>query len=406
MIVIKDTLILPSQNNVPKDTVSIIKSIYSDSLKIGKTIVTQTYPLLPYIFFDSASSELKPNYIKSYPTEKFNELYLPKETLGIYYSILDIIGYRLNKNDKAKLTILGVTDGEEIADEKSRMELAEKRANSIAYYLKAKWKIADDRLIVKSEDTPKLPTSKSYNEGYQENRRVELSSDDPLVLEPVIHLKFWEHTADKNDLIIKSEFNRNPAIKSWNILLQDKNGNLLRQLTGAEEYPPSSISLNLFSDLISKIAESVEGIDTIFAVLNINLVDGNVESKKTAILVNKKQNQFEIGRLNLIVFDFDKFDISEANRKMLVNFINSAIQKNSTTRITGSTDILGEENYNIKLSNDRANSVRNYLRNIKPDVKVSEVIGTGSKNLLYDNNLPEGRFYCRTVLIEVSTPLE
>jgi hypothetical protein len=36
----------------------------------------------------------------------------------------------------------------------------------------------------------------------------------------------------------------------------------------------------------------------------------------------------------------------------------------------------------------------------------SEVLGLGKDILLYNNDIPEGRFYCRTVNITVETPIK
>jgi outer membrane protein OmpA-like peptidoglycan-associated protein len=63
---------------------------------------------------------------------------------------------------------------------------------------------------------------------------------------------------------------------------------------------------------------------------------------------------------------------------------------------------MGEEDLNLKLSDKRAKSVLKRL-------EISENInyeGKGESELLYDNSLPEGRFYCRTVTIDIETPIK
>jgi len=67
---------------------------------------------------------------------------------------------------------------------------------------------------------------------------------------------------------------------------------------------------------------------------------------------------------------------------------------------------LGEKLYNQKLSEDRANEVYKYLKKIKPSTNYTEIKGIGFSKLPYDNQLSEGRFYCRTVLIEVTSPIK
>ncbi|HRS02270.1 MAG TPA: OmpA family protein, partial [Bacteroidota bacterium] len=60
------------------------------------------------------------------------------------------------------------------------------------------------------------------------------------------------------------------------------------------------------------------------------------------------------------------------------------------------TDRIGDDSYNLKLSDARAKSTAAVLKN-----KNVEAYGVGEQNLLYDNTTPEGRFYCRTVQVIV-----
>ena len=74
--------------------------------------------------------------------------------------------------------------------------------------------------------------------------------------------------------------------------------------------------------------------------------------------------------------------------------------------MTGSTDIIGEQYHNQELSERRAESVRDLIVTEKPGAVITEVVGTGSTNMLFTNELPEGRYYCRTVMVEVETPID
>jgi outer membrane protein OmpA-like peptidoglycan-associated protein len=68
--------------------------------------------------------------------------------------------------------------------------------------------------------------------------------------------------------------------------------------------------------------------------------------------------------------------------------------------------LVGELNYNFKLSQDIADEVADLLRGYLPAYRYDEVKGIGPTDIKYDNSIPEGRFYCRTVLIEVKTPIK
>ena len=64
----------------------------------------------------------------------------------------------------------------------------------------------------------------------------------------------------------------------------------------------------------------------------------------------------------------------------------------------GYTDRTGNLEYNQKLAEQRGVSAQKSLG--RDNAKVT---GLGSSKLLYNNDFPEGRFYCRTVNIIVKT---
>ncbi|MFC2130773.1 OmpA family protein [Bacteroidota bacterium] len=386
---------------------NIIIDFQSKPFKLRETVVTQTFPLLQYIFFDSASAELRSIYDPGDLKENtFSEDMLPMETLSIYYLLLDIIGSRMKKLPSTRINITGVTDGEELPDTIRRLELAEKRAMTIVNFISKRWGINPDRFVIKAKDVPDMPTSKVYAEGYEENRRVEFSTNDHVLLEPVVHLKFLEYTSKEKRLDFNINIRKPKDVKFWNLFIMNRHKKVLGYFSGKEELESKVLKVVPKQHLINKIGGQVSGNDTLLAQLQVVLDDGRTEESLIELPVVKSLDQFEIGRLNLIVFDFDKAEISRSNKEMLIDFINTAIHDNSTTNIIGSTDRLGEPEYNRTLSINRAVSVRNYINKLKPSVKINEVKGLGAKYLQYDNNIPEGRYYCRTVLIEVKTPFE
>lgn len=384
---------------------ALVKNFKSEPVNILETIVTQTHPLLNYVFFDSASTAIQDKYLNTRNIVDFNEKNLPKETLSIYYNLFDIIGSRLKANPNAKIKITGVTDGEELSDKKDRIKLAESRARNVADYIINRWNIPQDRVSIESLDFPKLPTSREYQEGYQENRRVEITSNDPEILTPVIHSKFFEYTSTQDSIYFNFEVSRELKLNDWNF--SAFNGLIKSQgIIDDPQIGSIKISFPLNKEIINYIGSKTESKIPQTATLTVNSSDGIQEENVIDINISKELNRFEIGRLNLIVFDFDRFDISEQNKIMINDFLKSSIKENSTVAITGSTDRLGELKYNYKLSSERANSVRNYIHSINSAAKITDVIGIGPSILPYDNNIPEGRFYCRTVLIEVKTPLK
>ena len=122
------------------------------------------------------------------------------------------------------------------------------------------------------------------------------------------------------------------------------------------------------------------------------------------ITVQKKKTEniedYEINSFSLILFDFDKADISEKNKKS-IQLISNCLTPESIIDITGYSDQVGSPEHNKELSIKRAQNVKNILKR-----KDAIIHGVGNDNTLFDNLLPEGRFYCRTVYVTVKNKIK
>lgn len=392
----------PSPPVVVKEPAVRFSGVSSQPIIVEETIVTQTFPLLPYIFFDSAQAVLKSKISTTTP-QSFSESDLPKDMLQTYYSILRIIGNRLKESPKTEITIIGNSDGIELASSTDRQKLAEKRAQIIADYLINNWKIDTKRINIETRDVPKIPTNIRYNEGYEENRRVEIYSDDPNILKPVVHSRFLEYAPVQDIQSFNTSLRSDIKPVSWKLSIVGKNGEITSQ-SGTNS--PQNISLKIPQKSMSTIDKELYEGDSLKAFLKLTLDDGSELFSGCSVPVSKTKNVFEVSRLSLIVFDFNRYDITDQNKRMMQQFVRDAIKPTSITSITGTTDKLGEEQYNLELSKSRAFSVRDYLLSLQPSAKLSEVKGIGASVLPFDNSLPEGRYYCRTVSIEVKTPVK
>ena len=69
--------------------------------------------------------------------------------------------------------------------------------------------------------------------------------------------------------------------------------------------------------------------------------------------------------------------------------------------ITGYTDNVGEKDFNMTLSQQRAEAVRDTLTSLGADPKKFQVIGAGETKPIADNSTEEGRAKNRRVEVEV-----
>lgn len=107
----------------------------------------------------------------------------------------------------------------------------------------------------------------------------------------------------------------------------------------------------------------------------------------------------------LIEFPFDSPETGSLNKRILKEFVYGEIGPGSRVTVIGHTDIIGLEDRNLRLSTMRAQGVVEAIRGSfgtahRAGIEVNGV-GVGEFSPLYTNDLPEGRFYNRTVVIRV-----
>jgi outer membrane protein OmpA-like peptidoglycan-associated protein len=364
-------------------------------------------PLLNYIFFEDNSSTLPGRYIKlnKEQVDKFKLTDLIRDsTIKIYYNILNILGERLRKFPQSKLTLIGCNS--DFDNEKNNLELSHKRADIIKEYLVNVWGIEGKRIITEARNLPlKASTPKIEPDKIAENRRVEIYSDDYRILEPIFIEKV-DRTANPPVIRFKPIAESDAGIKKWEI-------NAFQNTDIANNFKMEK-SGNQLSNIDWKLEQNQEIIPKLPEALQYNLsledTKGNVkklESKSLdikLISVQEKRRElkgdYEIEKFSIILFEFDQSSIDETNKK-IIDFIKGRISPNSEIEITGYTDRTGNPDYNQKLSEQRANTVKSALNR-----KDATAIGTGQNELLYSNDTPEGRFYCRTVNILVKTKVK
>jgi outer membrane protein OmpA-like peptidoglycan-associated protein len=255
---------------------------------------------------------------------------------------------------------------------------------------------------VRTNDKPSLTSNEKYAQGIEENRRVELDATDPSLLSPVVHSWFKEYVpVQPRQEFSVSVLNPEQA-RQWTLGVEHRTKPVARK--DGQGVPPRSIVFDLDQEMTSKLGPVVGPVDTLNAALQVNTTAAPANAATRFPLVKTVSN-FEVSRLSLIVFDYDRADISKANTEMMRRVVQAAVREGSEASIVGSTDRLGELDHNLQLSTERARAVERTAHAIAPSLTISKVEGIGPSVLPYDNSLPEGRFYCRTVSLTITTPL-
>ena len=106
--------------------------------------------------------------------------------------------------------------------------------------------------------------------------------------------------------------------------------------------------------------------------------------------------------LNNIFFEFDSYELSATSKTELSKVLNLiAVNSFNKIEISGYTDNVGSEKYNLELSSKRAHSVYKYLVNNGVSKTKLSFIGLGASNFLKDNNSEEGRIQNRRIEFKI-----
>ena len=393
----------PPLPEAPRPPVVALNVKSPKELSIVKTIVTETFPILPYIFFDSADTMIPTRYRVLAPEETmtFDEEAVSWNSLEAYHDLLNILGQRMTADKSITITVNGTTDGREVETPEEMERVARTRAESIRGYLTETWDIDAKRIAVTTSPRPLYPSNDDYVEGYEENRRVEIRSSSVDALRPIIHRRFNEYSYTPDQLSLEMSTS-GARVTSWDLTVSA--GDVEIFSSAGEGPPPSSFGVGMSQERADRIASAIEGSGALTTTLTARARDVDPVSGSREVPTTVALNPFEVSRLSLIVFDFDKSEITPSNRAMVTAFVSDALNDGSTLTIVGSTDRLGELDHNRELSQARAEAVRGIIAAEKPEAEITAVEGVGPK-MRYDNALPEGRYYCRTVTVEVKTPI-
>jgi outer membrane protein OmpA-like peptidoglycan-associated protein len=366
-----------------------------DTVTVTNIVATTMFALMNYFFFDSLSSELPPRYqqLTTAQAESFIPSQLEgKGTFGIYYNMLNTLGYRM-RNTTSTITLIGCNSNTDT--EKNNLELSKARAESVKKYLTDVWKINPSRIAVTARNLPETPSNPVSQYGIVENRRVEVQFNDLTLFEP-LSFKDTSRTLSNLTMSFSAGVECEAGIDTWEFAIM-QNKKKLTAINGRDSIPTSV--QQQWDERKITIPESGT---PLIGRLTIRDRKGNetvFETKPVTVQQNTEQ-KFILKKFSLIVFKFKESAVSPLN-ELILNVVRKQIEPNSIVTVTGHTDIYGSPQYNQLLSERRAMQIANLLK-----LPPSSAKGVGGLEPLHDNTLPEGRFYSRTVQINIETPLK
>ncbi|MCX6148739.1 MAG: OmpA family protein [Candidatus Kapabacteria bacterium] len=380
-------------------------------LVMEEKISWDLYPLLSYVFFPKGSEKLPERYNLFENNESignFNDTTIAGGTLDKYYHVLNILAYRMLKHPNAKITITGCNDNV-TPEEKGNMDLSKKRAQVVFDYFKNIWKIGEDRMSMKANNFPDTKSNPGDTLGHEENRRVEIKCEEWEVSKPVFQkdpktepqpetMEFVLTNGIQDELIASRRVEIMHGSEKWKVL----NNNVTADAkikwdwkSEAGKYPKDEVSF-----IAKLIITSKGGKECISDPIEIPVMQVSSEKK---ITVTGADSIYE--NYSLILFKFNSSDPGPLNDKIMNDYVYSRCQPSSVIDVTGHTDVIGLFETNKKLSDNRAGTVNKGIQGkTKGKYASLKSKGVGEDNALYTNDLPEGRFYNRTVQVLITTP--
>jgi OOP family OmpA-OmpF porin len=117
--------------------------------------------------------------------------------------------------------------------------------------------------------------------------------------------------------------------------------------------------------------------------LTSNISENLNESDDNVSIVTQDINQ---NILQIIYFDFDKSNLTEVSLNEIKNFININKETINKFIIIGHTDTMGTKEYNMKLSLERAETVKNILLDLGIQNQNIKILGKGENDMKVQTN--------------------
>jgi outer membrane protein OmpA-like peptidoglycan-associated protein len=362
-------------------------------------------PLVNYLFFEDGSTAIPSRYVAldRGRAASFSESRLPElagtgssgepdwevKQMGVYYNMLNIFGSRLAKNPGSTITLVGSAP-----DEKQGEAMAEE----VKSYLVATFGIDEHRIATEGRVRPphasgtRATPKEDLGLVAEENRRVEILTDDKSLLAPVpVKTEPKEMVANEMQVSLTSD----AAIGEWSMRITGDGAN--------QSYGPFRGTIQRIN-ATPILGDRARG--SYSATITAKTSDGKTMTKTVLFELKKTEQPPMPADRYSILFEYDESKSVDLYENFLRNEVAPHLPNGSMVFVHGHTDAIGDESYNDKLSLDRAQSTVLILEDETKKLGRTVMFdtfgyGEADSDMLFSNESPEGRHYNRTVVIDI-----
>lgn len=372
--------------------------------------VNETLPFRNYVFFEPGSSEIPSRYkrIDRSMADEFREEQLTNQQsmtgaapaqdrrerrqMMVYYEALNILGDRMRKSPNAEIQLVGAANGDAI------MGLA--MAESVKRYLVNTFGIDEKRIATDGQPMPPNKSGTGVARGEDsklvsdENYRVAING--PIeVLRPVKIVSTQEEPIG-NDIVFTLP--SDTTFASWSVELRGDNSE-------SHTFGPFTGAIGRI-DAKPLLGDAQEA--AYVAHVSATTPEGRtMRSGDRPVKLERNMNTDEqTADRYSILFEFDDSKTVQTYDKFLSETVAPSIPQAAIVVIHGHTDVVGDEAYNSKLSQRRAEETQRVLARELDKAGRSVTFdaygfGEDERRAPFVNERPEHRYYNRTVVIEV-----
>lgn len=334
-------------------------------------------PIVNAVFFDSASSDVPPLYRRQRESTTFST-----DPVEAHSWLLLRIASIVEANPNARIILEGATGGP--TTEQEGVALALRRAESVRAIL-LDLGVPSSVISVKSSLMPRIASNSDFAGGRAENRRVDIVVQNAP-------LQRWvsaeEFAIAQGTLNVRAIFSGGAPDARPQTMVLTVNGR-------------DSVVMASSSENGIRFDVSIAPTQTTIPVTVMASAGGAISQRDTILDVTKLSRRsiaMQTDKFDAVLrFDYNSAELSE-NEKNLLRQLAEQVPENSTIIIEGSADVLGSEDRNRILSEQRGSNTEQFMRSV---ANKNLNFKTSTRTDKYSDDTPQGRFLNRSIHVRI-----
>jgi outer membrane protein OmpA-like peptidoglycan-associated protein len=339
-----------------------------------------TPPIVNAVFFDSASADIPLSYRRSRDGSVVST-----NPVDAHAWVMMRIARIVSDNPSARVILEGATSG--TTSEPDGTALAQRRADAVRRTL-IDMGVPASVITTKASALPRVASNNDYALGREENRRVDIVVQNAPLQQWVSSQEFavFQSKIDVRTTYAGGNPAERPALMTVSVNGRDS------VIPSADGTTTLSVDIPLPDDGSAALVSVVASAGGVVTQIDTAVSTEGFQQRRIALRTDRFQA--------ILRFDYNAKDLSEDD-KILLRQLAEQVPDGSTIVIEGSSDILGSDERNRALSQQRAATTESYMRSV------------AGKNLTYvtrtlaerfSDATPQGRFLNRNIHVRVITP--